>query len=41
MGEIAFSIECRRTPLVARQDPWVDEKDLEHGVVLLMDGRPD
>src|SRR5262245_51262778 len=41
MREIAFSIECRRTPLVARQDLWVDEKDPEHGVGLLMDGRPD
>jgi hypothetical protein len=41
MPEIAFSIGCRWTGLVARQDFGVDEKDLEHGVGLLMDGRPD
>jgi hypothetical protein len=37
----AFSIDCRRTGSVARQDLGVDEKDLEHAVGLLMDGRPD
>jgi hypothetical protein len=36
LREISFSIDCRRTSLVARQDLGVDEKNLEHGV-----GHPD
>jgi hypothetical protein len=41
MREIPFSIGRRRTDLGARQDHGVDEKDFEHGVGLLIEGRPD
>jgi hypothetical protein len=41
MREIPFSIGCRRTSLVARQNHGLDEKDFEHGVGVLIEGRPD